>query len=140
MENNINHWKTGVIVTLIFLIGYLTGIGTLVSLRYVRERNHPARRNPAETLTLMTQRLNLNREQKEGVENIVRETRKDLFALREDARPQVRRLLQHARDEIAALLNEEQREQFDRLVEERLDRLMRGRVRMFPLRNRMRYE
>ena len=47
MDNNKNYWKTGVIVTLIFLIGYLAGIGTLMSLRYERERNRPDRRNPA---------------------------------------------------------------------------------------------
>jgi uncharacterized membrane protein len=135
MENNKNYWKTGVIVTLIFLIGYLAGIGTLISLRYVRERSFPGRRNPVETLTLLTEKLNLSQEQKTAVRTIVRQTRRDLFTLREEARPQVRKLLENARDKIEILLNEEQREQFDRLVERRLERLMKGPGRRPPWRD-----
>ena len=107
MENNKNYWKTGVIVTLIFLIGCLAGIGTLLSLRYVRERNFRPMRNPAEILTMLSEKLNLNQEQKRAVREIVLTTRRDLFTIREDARPQVRKRLEMARDEIAALLNEE---------------------------------
>ena len=137
MENNRNYWKTGVIVTLIFLIGYLAGIGTLFSLRYVRGRNVHAMRNPAETLTMLSEKLNLNQEQKTAVRTIVRQTRRDLFTLREEARPQVRKLLEKAREEIDALLNEEQRDAFDRLVEGRLERLMKGRGRRPPRGDRM---
>jgi uncharacterized membrane protein len=137
MENNKNYWKTGVIVTLIFLIGYLAGVGTLVSLHYVRERSFPGMRNPAETLTLLTEKLNLNQEQKTAVRTIVRQTRRDLFTLREEARPQVRKLLEKAREEIDALLNEEQREEFDRLVEGRLEQLMKVRGRRPTRRNPM---
>ena len=126
MENNKNYWKTGVIVTLIFILGYLAGIATMVSLHYVRERRFAGMRSPGETLTLLAEKLDLNQEQKTAVRNIVRRTREDLFQLREDARPQVRRLLRKARDEIEALLNEDQREQFDGLIEDRLERLMKG--------------
>lgn len=141
MENNKNYWKTGVIVTLIFILGYLAGIATMVSLHYVRERRFAAMRSPGETLTLLAEKLDLTQEQKTAVRTIVRRTREDLFQLREDARPQVRRLLQKARDEIEALLNEDQREQFDRLVEERLERLMRGPRRgMPPRRDRREFE
>ena len=141
MENNKNYWKTGVIVTLIFILGYLAGIATMLSLHYVRERRFAAMRSPGETLTLLAEKLDLTQEQKTAVRTIVRRTREDLFQLREDARPQVRRLLQKARDEIEALLNEDQREQFDRLVEERLERLMRGPRRgMPPRRDRRGFE
>ena len=126
MENNKNYWKTGVIVTLIFILGYLAGIATMVSLHYMRERRFAGMRGPGETLTLLAEKLDLNQEQKAAVRTIVRRTREDLFQLREDARPQVRRLLRKARDEIEALLNEEQREQFDRLIEDSLERLMKG--------------
>jgi len=138
MENDKNYWKTGVIVALIFLIGYLAGIGTLFSLRYVRERNIRPMRNPAETLTMLSEKLNLNQEQKKAVREIVLKTRRDLFTIREEARPQVRKRLETARDEIADLLNEEQRERFDQLVEERLVPLMDMRKRMPPRKNRMR--
>jgi uncharacterized membrane protein len=138
MENNKNYWKTGVIVTLIFLIGYLAGIGTLFSLRYVRERNIRPMRNPAETLTMLSEKLNLNQEQKRAVREVVLQTRRDLFIMREEARPQVRKRLETARDEIAALLNEEQRERFDQLVEERLEPLLGMRKRMPRRKNRMR--
>jgi len=138
MENSKNYWKTGVIVALIFLIGYLAGIGTLLSLRYVRERNIRPMRNPAETLTMLSEKLNLNQEQKRAVREVVLQTRRDLFTLREEARPRVRKRLEAARDEIAALLNEEQRERFDQLVEERLVPLMDRRKRMPRRENRMR--
>lgn len=138
MENNTNYWKTGVIVTLIFLVGYLAGIGTLVSLHFMKERRLTALRNPAETLTLLTKELNLNQEQRKAVEHIVRQTRRDIFKLRKEARPQLMKLLQQARDEIAVLLNEEQRQQFDQLVEERLKRSMEMRGRMPPWRSPMR--
>ena len=138
MENNKNYWKTGVIVALIFLIGYLAGIGTLFSLRYVRERNIRPMRNPAETLTMLSEKLNLNQEQKRAVREVVLQTRRDLFIMREEARPQVRKRLETARDEIAALLNEEQRERFDQLVEERLEPLLGMRKRMPRRKNRMR--
>ena len=140
MENNKNYWKTGVIVTLIFLIGYLAGVGTLISLRYGRERSFSGRRNPAETLMLLTEKLNLNQEQKTAVRTIVRQTRRDLFTLREEARPQVRKLLENAREEIDALLNEEQRDTFDRLAEGRLERLMNGRGRRPPQGDRRGFE
>jgi hypothetical protein len=132
MENNKNYWKTGVIVTLIFILGYLAGIATMISLHYVRERRFASMRSPGETLTLLAEKLDLNQEQKTAVRTIVRRTREDLFQLREDARPQVRRLLRKARDEIEALLNEDQREQFDRLIEGRLERLMKGPRRGRP--------
>jgi len=133
MENNKNYWKTGVIVTLIFIVGYLAGIATMVSLHYVREKRFAGMRGgPGETLALLDEKLDLNQEQKRAVRNIVRRTREDLFQLREDARPHVRRLLQKAREEIAALLNEDQREQFDRLIEKRLERFMRGPRRGEP--------
>jgi uncharacterized membrane protein len=138
MENNKNYWKTGVIVTLIFIIGYLAGIGTLFSLRYVRERNVPPMRNPAETLAMLSERLNLTQRQKTAVREIVLQTRRDLFTIREEARPQVRMRLETAQDEIAALLNEEQRETFDQLIEERLKPLMDMRKRMPRRENRMR--
>ena len=140
MENSKNYWKTGVIVTMIFLIGYLAGIGTLFSLRYVRERNIPAMRNPAETLTMLSEKLTLNQEQKSAVREIVLQTRRDLFTIREEARPQVRKRLETARDAIVALLNEEQREQFDRLVERRLERLMKGPGRRPPGEKRRGFE
>ena len=142
MENNKNYWKTGVIVALIFILGYLAGIATMVSLHYAREKRFAGmRRSPGETLALLAEKLDLNQEQKKAVRDIVRRTREDLFQLREDARPQVRRLLQKAREEIEALLNEDQREHFDRLVEERLERLMRGPKRGEPpWRNRGRFE
>jgi plasmid stabilization system protein ParE len=138
MENSKNYWKTGVIVTLLFLIGYLAGIGTLFSLRYVRERNIPAMRNPAEALTMLSEKLTLNQAQKSAVREIVLQTKRDLFTIREEARPLVRRRLELARDEIAALLNEEQRELFDRLVEDRLEPLMDMPKRMPRRRDRMR--
>lgn len=130
METNKNYWKAGVIITLIFLVGYLAGVGTLLSVRYVMARNRDAMRNPAKILSVLNTKLHLNQEQKTAVQNILSQTRSDLIKLREATRPQLIQRLQQTRDEIAALLNEEQRVQFDGFVEERLARFMRMRPRM----------
>jgi hypothetical protein len=130
METNRNYWKAGVIITLIFLIGYLAGAGTLLSVRYVMERNRDAMRNPAKILSVLNGKLNLDQEQKTAVQNILYQTRSDLIKLREATRPQLVKRLEQSRDEIAALLNEEQQVQFDRFVEERLARFMRMRRRV----------
>jgi uncharacterized membrane protein len=130
METNKNYWKAGVIITLIFLIGYLAGAGTLLSVRYVMARNRDAMRNPAKILSVLNAKLNLDQEQKTAVQNILYQTRRDLIKLREATRPQLIKRLEQSRDEIAALLNEEQQVQFDRFVEERLARFMRMRPRV----------
>jgi hypothetical protein len=71
MENNKNCWKTGVIETLIFIIGCLSGIATMVSLHYVGDRRFAEMRSPGETLTLVAEKLNLRQEQKTAVRNSI---------------------------------------------------------------------
>jgi hypothetical protein len=138
MENNKNYWKIGVIVTLIFTIGYLAGVGTFISVWYFRVSSFNSMREPTKAMAVLTRELDLNNEQKEQVEKIVNATTQNLFELRDETRPRIRNQLRQAHDEIAALLNDEQRRRFDRLVEKRIIRFMKMRERMLRRGNLMR--
>ena len=130
MNNKKSKWKLGLIVVLIFIIGYLAGIGTLISLWYFKFRPLSYMGDPARIMSRLTKTLNLNQEQKETVEQIVQRTRKDLLHLRDEVKPKIRKRLERARYEIAAILNEEQKSKFNQFVEKRLARFKKMQERM----------
>jgi len=74
MNNKKSKWKLGLIVVLIFIIGYLAGIGTLISLWYFKFSPLSYMGDPARIMSRLTKTLNLNQEQKETVEQIVQRT------------------------------------------------------------------
>jgi len=130
MNNKKSKWKLGLIVVLIFIIGYLAGIGTLISLWYFKFSPLSYMGDPARIMSRLTKTLNLNQEQKETVEQIVQRTRKDLLHLRDEVKPKIRKRLERARYEIAAILNEEQKSKFNQFVEKRLARFKKMQERM----------
>ena len=133
-----NKWKVGIIVSLIFVLGYLAGIGTLISLWYFKFSPLSYMGDPARIMHKLTNTLNLNQEQKEMVEQIVQRTRKDLTSLRDEVKPKIRSRLVQAKDEIATILNEEQRSKFNQFVEKRLARFKKMQERMQRWRERRR--
>ena len=130
MNNKKSKWKLGLIVVLIFIIGYLAGIGTLISLWDFKFSPLSYMGDPARIMSRLTKTLNLNQEQKETVEQIVQRTRKDLLHLRDEVKPKIRKRLERARYEIAAILNEEQKSKFNQFVEKRLARFKKMQERM----------
>ena len=125
-----NKWKLGIIVALIFVLGYLAGMGTLISLWYFKFSPLSYMGDPSMIMSRLTKTLNLNQEQKETVEQIVQRTRKDLLHLRDEVKPKIRKRLERARYEIAAILNEEQKSTFNQFVEKRLARFKKMQERM----------
>lgn len=133
-----NKWKAGIIVALIFVLGYFAGMGTLVSLWYFKISSLSYMGDPSLIMAKLTRTLNLNQEQKEMVEQIAQRTRNDLLNLRDEVKPKIRRRLERARDEIAATLSEEQRIKFNQHVEKRLARFRNMQERMQNWRERHR--
>lgn len=125
-----NKWKVGIIVALIFVLGYLAGMGTLVSLWYFKFSPLSYMGDPTRIMNKLTKTLNLNQEQKGMVDQIVQRTQKDFLNLRDEVKPKIRRRLVQARDEIAVILNKEQRIKFNQYVEKRLARFRKMHERM----------
>jgi len=125
-----NKWKVSIIVALIFVVGYLAGIGTLISLWYFKFSPLSYMGDPTRIMSRLNKTLNLNQEQKETVEQIVQQTRKDLINLRDEVKPKIRRRIEQARDEITTILNDEQRNKFNQFIEKRLARFKKMQKRM----------
>lgn len=117
MENKKGLFKLALVVLLIFIMGYLAGIGTCVSIIYLKARPFSRLLQPTRSLDELTELLNLNQEQEQAVERILKQTQQELMDLRGEAKLQFRKRLEQARKEIASTLNDEQRRKFDRVVE-----------------------
>jgi 16S rRNA C1402 (ribose-2'-O) methylase RsmI len=131
MENKKSKWKLILIVALIFIVGYLAGIGTFISLWYFKARTFSSyMKEPARIMNTLSKTLNLNQEQKVMIEQIVKRTQEDLLDLRHEVRPMIRKKLEKARGEIALLLNEEQRGEFNQFVEKKIARFKKMQERM----------
>ena len=123
-------WKAVIIVALIFVLGYLAGMGTLVSMFYFKARSFSYMGRPTRIVNKLTKTLNLNQEQKSSIKTIVKQARSNLLNLRDETRPKIRKRLEQARKEISMLLDEEQKIKFDQFVEKRLARLRKMREKM----------
>lgn len=117
MENKKGFFKLALLVVLIFILGYLAGIGTIVSAIYLKSRPFSRVLQPTRSLDQLTELLNLNQEQEQAVERILKQTQQELVDLREETKLKFRKRLEQARKEIASTLNDEQRTKFDRVVE-----------------------
>ena len=115
-----NKWKVGIIVSLIFVLGYIAGMGTLISLWYFKMSSFTYMGSPTRIMNRLNKTLNLTQEQKVMVEKTVRQTRKDLLKLRDEIKPKIKNRLERSQNDISTILSEEQRRKFDQFVEKRL--------------------
>lgn len=115
-----NKWKVGIIVSLIFVLGYLAGMGTLISLWYFKMSSFTYMGSPTRIMNRLNKTLNLTQEQKVMVEKTIRQTRKDLLKLRDEIKPKIKNRLERSQNDISTILNDEQRREFDQFVEKRL--------------------
>ena len=125
-----NKWKVGIIVSLIFVLGYLAGMGTLISLWYFKMSSFTYMGSPTKIMNRLNKTLNLTQEQKVIVEKTVRQTRKDLLKLRDEIKPKIKNRLERSQNDISTILNEEQRRIFDQFVEKRLKWFKKMREKM----------
>jgi len=142
MENKKSLLKISLVVALIFIIGYLAGIGTFLSLIYFK--SHPFSRmlNPMRSLDKLTDTLNLNQEQERTVEQILKQTQKDFLDLRDEAKSRIRKRLDQSRKQIASTLNEEQRRKFDQIVEKweaRFEKMHKRRTKWMEKNNEQKF-
>ena len=116
--NNItrNRWQVRVAAALIFVLGFTAGILALNIYRGL------ARADGRDRLQQMSERLNLNADQKTKVQQIFGDTREQLRALRRESEPRVIEIRQQADERLKQVLTEEQWQQFQSMRNE-----MRGR-------------
>ena len=116
--NNItrNRWQVRVAAALIFVLGFTAGILALNIYRGL------ARADGRDRFEQMSERLNLNADQKTKVQQIFGDTREQLRALRRESEPRVNEIRQQADERLKQVLTEEQWQQFQSMRND-----MRGR-------------
>jgi Spy/CpxP family protein refolding chaperone len=107
--NNIvkNRWQVRVAAAVIFVLGFTAGILALNIYRGLARAGAPRDR-----IEQLSERLNLNDDQKTKVQQIFSDTREQLRALRRESEPRVNEIRQNADERLRQVLTEEQWQQF----------------------------
>lgn len=116
--NNItkNRWQVRVAAAIIFVLGFTAGILALNIYRGL------ARADGRDRFEQMSERLNLNADQKTKVQQILGDTREQLRALRRESEPRVNEIRQQADERLKQVLTEDQWQQFQSMRDD-----LRGR-------------
>jgi Spy/CpxP family protein refolding chaperone len=124
--NNVakNRWQVRVAATIIFVLGFAAGILALNVYRGWM-RNGPGNR-----LDELSERLQLNADQKTKVQQILGDSREQLRALRKESEPKVNEIRRQADDRLQTVLTPEQWQQFQSIREDMRHRRGRGGPRM----------
>ena len=106
--NNItkNRWQVRVAAAIIFVLGFTAGILALNIYRGL------ARADGRDRFEQLSDRLNLNADQKTKVQQILGDTREQLRALRRESEPRVNEIRQQADERLKQVLTEDQWQQF----------------------------
>ena len=117
--NNIsrNKWQVRVAAGVIFVLGFTAGILALNVYRGLARRGEPRDR-----FEQLSQRLDLNADQKTKVQQIFSDTREQLRALRREAEPRMDDIRRQADERLQQVLTPEQWQQFQKLRAEGRDR------------------
>lgn len=120
--NNItkNRWQVRVAAAIIFVLGFTAGILALNIYRGL------ARADGRDRFDQMSERLNLNADQKAKVQQILGDTREQLRALRRESEPRVNEIRQQADERMKQVLTEEQWQQFQTMRNDIRGRRGRG--------------
>ncbi|HSE24155.1 MAG TPA: periplasmic heavy metal sensor [Pyrinomonadaceae bacterium] len=121
--NNIakNRWQVRVAAGLIFVLGFLSGILALNVYR-AWARNSMT---PGDRFEQMSQKLQLNEDQKAKVKQIFNDTREQLRSLRQESEPKVNDIRKQADDRLVQVLTPEQWKKFQLLRDENRQRRTR---------------
>lgn len=122
--NNIakNRWQVRAAAAIIFVLGFSAGILALNVYRGLARPNAPRDR-----FEQMSQRLQLNADQKVKVEQIFNDTREQLRAVRRESEPKVNAIRQQADERLRQVLTPEQWEKFQSVRADMGERERRGR-------------
>ena len=117
--NNIvrNKWQVRVAAAIIFVLGFTAGILALNLYRGLARRGEPRDR-----LEQLSQRLDLNADQKAKVQQIFSDTRDQLRALRRETEPRVNDIRSQADQKLQQVLTPEQWQKFQKIRAESRDR------------------
>lgn len=112
--NNItkNRWQVRVAAAIIFVLGFTAGILALNIYRGL------VRADGRDRFEQLSERLNLNADQKTKVQQIFGDTREQLRALRRESEPRVNEIRQQADERLKQVLTEEQWQQFQTMRDE----------------------
>ncbi|HEY3581669.1 MAG TPA: periplasmic heavy metal sensor [Pyrinomonadaceae bacterium] len=122
--NNIvrNKWQVRVAAAIIFVLGFTAGILALNLYRGLARRGEPRDR-----LEQLSQRLDLNADQKAKVQQIFSDTRDQLRALRRESEPRVNDIRAQADQKLQQVLTPDQWQRFQKIRSEARDRRGGGR-------------
>jgi len=117
--NNIsrNKWQVRVAAAIIFVLGFTAGILALNVYRGLAHRGEPRDR-----FEQLSQRLDLNADQKTKVQQIFSDTREQLRALHRESEPRVNDIRKQADDRLQQVLTPDQWQKFQKLRSEVHDR------------------
>jgi len=116
-----NRWQVRVIAAIIFALGFTTGI-LAVNLYRSLARNMA----PRDRFEQLSDRLQLNADQKTKVQQIFSDTREQLKGLRKESEPKVTDIRRQADEKLQQVLTPEQWKKFQAMQEEMRRRRGRG--------------
>ena len=120
MDNtNRNRWQVRIAATIIFLLGFVAGALALNVYRGWARRPAAAREARFEQ---MSERLQLNAEQKTKVQQILGDTREQLRALRKGSEPRVNEIRQQTDQKLQQVLTPDQWQRFQQMRNEMRER------------------
>lgn len=113
--NNIvkNRWQVRLAAAIIFVLGFTAGILALNVYRGLVRAD-----GPRDRMEQLSERLNLNADQKTKVEQILGDTREQLRALRRESQPRVHEIRRQADERLQQVLTPEQWQQFQTIRSE----------------------
>jgi len=113
-------FKSWLVVLLVFVAGFAAGV--VVTRGVVRHAIRQAATNPERIRDVierrLTRQLDLDATQRAKVHDILTESHGDLRVLRSEFRPQFLAIVSNAEQRVAAVLNDEQKERFARVLAE----------------------
>ena len=119
-----NKWQIRGAAAIIFVLGFTAGILALNVYRGWVRGGGPGREDRFEQLS---NRLQLNADQKTKVQQILGDTREQLRALRKESEPRVTEIRQKTDERLQQVLTPEQWQRFQQMRNETRDKRGRGR-------------
>ena len=117
--NNIvkNRWQVRLAAAIIFVLGFTAGMLALNVYRSIAHRGEPGDR-----FEQLSQRLDLNADQKTKVQQIFSDTREQLRALRQESEPRMNDIRRQADERLQQVLTPDQWQKFQKIRAEARER------------------
>jgi|SRR4030095_2642905 Spy/CpxP family protein refolding chaperone len=113
-QANKTRWQVRFAAAFIFILGFAAGILALNVYRgWARNMG-----GPRDRFEQMSQRLNLNEDQKTRVQQVFSDTREQLSALRKESEPRVEQIRSQADERLKQVLTPDQWQQFQKMRDE----------------------